>query len=539
MSGTPNRVYLVGAGPGDPGLMTLRGQECLSRADVVIYDYLAGRAVLDSAAPSAELIFVGKKGFSEHVTQPEINACLIEQARRGEGRCIVRLKGGDPFVFGRGGEEALALREAGIPFEVVPGVTAGVAAPAYAGIPVTHRTVASSVTLITGHETPDKDESSIDWEHLAAGTGTLCFYMGIRNLPLIAAKLTRYGRPGTTPVALVRWGTTARQETLVATLETVAQRAEEAHFQAPAIIVVGEVVALREQLAWFEQRPLFGRSVVVTRSREQASALSEGLRALGAEVREYPTIECRTRGVEEAHRRAFSDLAGRGPQTVGRAAGDPSADGAWHPSRWDWVVFTSANGVESFFSLLAAEGLDARALAASQVAVMGPGTAQALGRHGVSVDCMPERFVAESAARALIERGVGEGTRVLLPRAAVARDILPGMLRDVGAQVEVLPVYDTVVPDAPAQTEALVAALRAGEVDAITFSSSSTAKNLVEMLDRAVGEEGRRGLLADAKLVSIGPVTSDTLRGLGLQVSAEADPYTIPGLIAATSAALA
>lgn len=509
-------VYLVGAGPGDPGLLTLRAKECLQTADTVIYDYLASDAVMRFAPADAKRIFVGKKGFSHHVTQPEINECIIAEAQAEPNQKIVRLKGGDPFVFGRGGEEALALRAADIPFQVVPGITAGVAAPAYAGIPVTHRTVASSVTLITGHETPDKNALTIDWEHLAKGTDTLCFYMGIRDLPMITSRLIEGGRPATTPVALVRWGTTPKQEVLTATLDTVVKAAEEAQFKAPAIIVVGDVVALRDKLQWFEDRPLFGRSVVVTRSREQASALSAKLRALGAQAIEFPTIELAARPLDDTLRTAIENMA----QVRGG---------------YDWVVFTSANGVSCFFDLLAQAGRDARAFAGSHIAAIGPATAAALAQHGLTADLIPPRFVAESVAQSLCEAGVGQGSRVLLPRASAARDVLPALLEDAGAQVDVVPIYDTVIPNSLDQTRALAQQLRDGDIDAVTFTSSSTARNFATLLKGEMEADEFARLMAGVKCVSIGPITSETMRSAEIPVDAEADPYTIVGLTSALS----
>jgi uroporphyrinogen III methyltransferase/synthase len=503
-------VYLVGAGPGDPGLLTLRAKECLESADVVIYDYLASGAVMRFVPACAERVFVGKKGFSNHVTQDEINACIVHEAEKKPGRCIVRLKGGDPFVFGRGGEEALALREAGVAYQIVPGITAGIAAPAYAGIPVTHRTVASSVTLITGHETPDKNASTIDWPHLAQGSDTLCFYMGIRDLPMIVERLTANGRQASTPVALVRWGTTPRQDVLVATLDTVVRRVEEANFKAPAIIVVGDAVELRDQLAWFENRPLFGRTVVVTRSREQASELSARLRAMGAETFEFPTIELVPRRLSESLRTTIERI------------GD-----------YDWTVFTSVNGVNCFFSLLEESGSDARAFAGCSVAAIGPATAHALASHGIAADLVPPRFIAEAVAQSLCDRGVGRDSSILLLRAAAARDVLPRLLEEEGAHVDVVPVYDTVVPDSADQAALLVRRLQEGDIDAVTFTSSSTAKNFAALLDGQVTEGERTRLLAAVRCISIGPVTSGTMREMGLSVAAEATPYTIPGLAAA------
>ena len=507
-------VYLVGAGPGDAGLLTLRAKELLEQATCVVYDYLASDACMRFANPTAEQIFVGKKGFSAHVTQDEINECLVEAARRHEGGSVVRLKGGDPYVFGRGGEEALVLHEADIPFEVVPGVTAAVAACAYAGIPVTHRGIASSVALVTGHETPDKDAPVIDWDHLAQGVDTLCFYMGIRDLPQIVEKLRAGGRGADTPVALVRWGTTAQQETLVATLDTVVEAVEKANFQAPAIIVVGDVVGLRDSLSWFEKRPLFGKRVVVTRSREQASALSKRLLALGADVVEVPAIELVKRTLTEELASAFKSLGSN-----------------------DWVVFTSANGVTNAFDLLEEAGLDARALAGTKVASIGPATTAALRRKGIVADLVPERYVAESVAEALIGAGVGEGSKVSILRAAAARDALPGLLEEAGATVDVVAVYDTVAPENNEAADRAAKLLREGAVDAVTFTASSTVRNFCALLEERLQEdETASGLLEGAAAISIGTITSGTLADYGIPVAAEADPFTIPGLVDALCA---
>ena len=516
----PATVYLTGAGSGDPGLLTLRAKELLETADEVIYDYLASDAVVRFAAPSAKKIFVGKKGFSQHVTQDEINQCLIDEALAHPGARIVRLKGGDPFVFGRGGEEALALGERGIPFEVVPGVTAGVAACAYAGIPVTHRGLASAVTLITGHETPDKPESAINWESFATNAGTLCFYMGVRDLPHIVERLVHFGRPLSTPVALVRWGTTPEQETLTGTLADIVKKVEEAQFKAPAIIVVGDVVNLRDRLQWFENRPLFGKTIAVTRSREQASAVVQQLGDLGAKVVEFPTIQTIPRDNDEV-----------------RAAADSLAS-------YDWVVFTSANGVTSFFDALKAQGRDARAFGSARVCAIGPATAEALMQRGIVADALPERFVAESVAQTLIERGVGEGSSVLLLRAAVARDTLIDMLRAKGARVDVVAVYDTVMPQADEQAGQVLQLLRDGALDAVTFTSSSTVRNFCSLVRKALGaqaadgaqaaSEGLAALMADVACLSIGPVTTSTLAKEGLAATVEAQSYTVPGLVQAT-----
>ena len=506
---TSATVYLVGAGPGDPGLITVRARELLETADILVYDYLASEPVMAYANPGAERIFVGKKGFAKHLTQAEINNLLVKTAQEHPGKRIVRLKGGDPYVFGRGGEEALALKAAGIGFEVVPGVTAGIAAPAYAGIPVTHRTCSSSVTLVTGHEMAGKPESAIDWDALGKLNGTLCLYIGIHDLPHISEQLIFHGKPASTPVALVRWGTTPQQETLTGTLETIASLAEEANFQAPAMIVVGEVVSLRDKLDWFESCPLFGRTVVVTRSRAQASSTTSQLRALGAQVFEYPSIAIAPRVLDEGQLAIFHNL-----------------------SRYDWIVLTSANGVECFMADIEKAGLDSRALAGVKIASIGPATARALKAHGLTPDLIPPRFIAESIASSLIEQGVGAGSRILLARAAAARNALHHLLENAGASVDVMPLYDTVMPSLGEATEELVDKLRAGAIDAVTFTSSSTARNFVASLDQSVGAEERDNLLENVKLASIGPVTSETLRAAGLEIAAEADPYTIPGLIA-------
>ncbi|MBA4371029.1 MAG: uroporphyrinogen-III C-methyltransferase [Coriobacteriaceae bacterium] len=496
-------VYLIGAGPGDPGLMTVRGLECLSIADVVVYDYLANPRFLTSARQDAELVYVGKKGFSEHVTQDEINAVLVAKATEGGGKVVARLKGGDPFVFGRGGEEALALHEAGVPFEVVPGVTAGVAAPAYAGIPITHRGITADVAFVTGNEDPTKEMSDIAWEHLANAVGTICFYMGIKNLPGITARLIEFGRSPATPVALVRWGTTPRQQTLTGTLADIADKAAAADFQAPAIIVVGDVVHLRDKLSWFESKPLFGRTVIVTRSRAQASVLSSRLIDLGAEVLEMPAIEI-----------------------VDPDSWEPVDAAVAALETYDWVVFTSANGVERFFGRVEACERDARAFAGAKVAAIGPATAARCMDFGIRPDYVPDEYVAEGLLEGFEERGLGDGTRVLIPRALEAREVLPDTLRERGCTVDVVPTYRTVLG---AAEPSVIERIAEGSVDAVTFTSSSTVKNFMKMLEGTPAAERARELFA----ASIGPVTSDTARDLGLTVGVEAQEHTIPGLVQA------
>jgi uroporphyrinogen III methyltransferase/synthase len=482
-------VYLVGAGPGDPGLLTRRGAELLARADVVVYDRLAHPSLLDLAPAGAERVAAGKAPGRAELTQDEINRVLVEHGR--SGATVVRLKGGDPFVFGRGGEEAEALAAAGVPFEVVPGVTSAIAAPAYAGIPVTHRGLSTHFTVVTGHEDPTKDHADVDWDALARAGGTLVILMGAGRVGEIAKRLVAGGRDPATPVAAVRNGTRPDQQTVRATLATIA----DAGVQPPAAIVVGPVAA--QELAWFERRPLFGRSVVVTRAREQASDLRARLETLGADVLELPTIAI------EPIDFALPDLAA-----------------------YEWLVLTSVNGVVAFFDRgLAPAGLDARALSALRVAAIGPGTARALAEHGIRADLVPEQFVAESLVDAFPEPepepSAGAGPRVLLARAEQARDTLVEGLRARGYDVDVVAVYRTVTARPEGRA---VERVRRGDVDAITFTSSSTVTNLCDALGQVPDHQ--------PLVVSIGPVTSATARARGLRVDAEATEHTIDGLVA-------
>ncbi len=500
MSARPGVVYLVGAGPGDPGLMTARSLELIASADTIFHDRLIPPGALDGARPDTELVYVGKQPGVSSVPQEEIGERLIEAARA--GKSVVRLKGGDPFVFGRGGEEGEALREAGVEFEVVPGVTAGVAATAYAGIPVTHRDDASAVAFVTGHEDPEKGETAIDWEALAAFPGTLVFYMGVKRLAENAAALVEAGRDPDEPAAAVERGTMAGQRTVTATLGTIAATVEREGIGAPALIVVGPVVLRREALAWLERRPLHGRRVVVTRARAQASGLAATLRALGAEVVELPAIRIEPRLESEEVRGAV--------ERIGEYA---------------LICVTSPNGAHLLFEALADAGLDARALGETKqrqgatVAAIGPGTARALADHGIVADIVPERFVAEALIEALAAVEV-EGRHVLVARAAEARDVLPNALRERGAEVDVVALYETVREDpAPAAVEA------ARDADYVTFTSSSTVRNLVE----ALGDDFPR----EARIVSIGPITSETAHEAGLEVHAEAERHNVDGLVEA------
>lgn len=497
-------VYLVGAGPGDPGLMTARSLALIAGAETIFYDRLIPPGALDGAREDADLVYVGKQPGVPSVPQEEIGERMIEAARA--GRSVVRLKGGDPFVFGRGGEEGEALREAGIEFEVVPGVTAGVAATAYAGIPVTHRDDASAVAFVTGHEDPAKGESALDWAALAAFPGTLVFYMGVKRLAENAAALIDAGRDAAEPAAAIERGTWPGQRTVEATLGTIADAVEREKIGAPALIVVGPVAARRAELAWLERRPLHGRTVVVTRARAQASGLAATLRELGAEVVELPAIRIEPLLETAEVRRAVASIRD-----------------------YSLVCLTSPNGANLLFDALAAEddaedsngtaALDARALAGATVAAIGPGTARALAERGIVADVVPERFVAEALVEALAGVEV-EGKRVLIARAAEARDVLPDALRERGAEVDVVALYETVreQPDAAA-VEA------AGGADYVTFTSSSTVTNLTEVL----GERFPSG----ARIVSIGPVTSDTARTAGLRVDVEAERHDVDGLLAA------
>ncbi|MEO8457506.1 MAG: uroporphyrinogen-III C-methyltransferase [Chloroflexota bacterium] len=494
------KVYLVGAGPGDPGLITVAGLERISEADVIVYDRLVSPRLIEQARADAEMIYVGKGPETESASQEWINETLVAKAR--EGRNIVRLKGGDPFVFGRGGEEAEALRAAGIEFEVVPGITSAIAVPAYAGIPVTHRGVASSFAVITGHEDPTKPETAIDWAHLATATDTLIFLMGVRNLPEIVARLTENGRSAETPVAVIQWGTTTEQRTVTGTLADVAVRVEEAGLRAPAITVVGEVVRLREALSWFEDRPLFGKRVLITRTRRQASSLARLLAEAGAVPVELPSIEIEPIEDREAVEAAIETL---------------------RSSEYAWVAFTSANAVELFFEHLAERGLDSRAFASAKIAAIGPATARALGERGLRADVVPAEYVAEAVVEAM--RGlVASGDRVLLPRAESARAELVIGLEALGSTVDEVPIYRAAVPS-EASPEVL-AELREGRIDIVTFTSSSTVRNLVAML-------GDTSALERAMIACIGPITAQTARELGLRVDVMAAEYTVEGLVAA------
>lgn len=498
---TEGKVFLVGAGPGDTGLITVKGKQLVDSVDAVVYDALANSALLPPGARETgrpELYYVGKRGGSkESATQEEINALLIKLAR--EGKRVVRLKGGDPFVFGRGSEEAQALNDASVAFEVVPGVTAGIAAPAYAGIPITHRGLATSVTFVTGHEDPAKPGTQTNWPALAKVGGTIVLYMGVKTLASISDALIKGGMPGEIPAAAIQWGTQSRQRTVVATLDTIAAKAEEQNITAPVITVIGWSVVLRDELNWFEQRPLFGKRVVVTRATQQAPALSEKLRELGADVIEMPATQI-----------ARLDLAPL------RAAIDNIGD-------FDWLIFTSQNAVAIFWEQLLGRGRDARALAGLRIAAVGPATAGALLERGITVDVIPQRFVAEGLLEIMRARDDVARRKVLYVTAEGARDVLPTGLREIGADVTVIEVYRSIADGEGA--ERLARAIESGKVDLATFTSASAVRGYID----AVGEE----VALKVPAASIGPQTSDALREAGIEVKAEAEESTIDGLASA------
>ena len=489
------KCSLVGAGPGDLGLVTLRAKECIEQANVLIYDYLCNPEMLKWAPEGAERIYAGKKAGEHTLSQEEINVVLVERAKAGQR--VVRLKGGDPFVFGRGGEEAQALAAAGVPFEIVPGVTSAIAGPAYAGIPITHRGSNSHVTFFTGHEDPTKTESSIDFAALARLGGTQVMLMGVERIDAISKQMLAHGMRADLPVALIRWATTGRQQTLTGTLENIAQRVADAEFAPPAVAVFGDVVSLRKELNWFEHRPLAGQRIVVTRTRTQAGALTAQLSALGADVLELPTIRIEP----PSDLRAFAELV-------------QDAHG------YDWIVFTSPNGVNAFFELFYKLYDDAREIGGAKIAAIGPATAQRVKDFRLHVDLQPEEFIAEAVVREFKKQGGVENLRILLARAEKARDVLPKELSAMGAIVDEGFAYRT-VPETRDDNGARRRLLDEG-ANLITFTSSSTVENYM-----ALNLPWPSGM----RVASIGPVTSKTARDLGLTVDIEARRYDIPGLV--------
>ncbi|RRJ61566.1 uroporphyrinogen-III C-methyltransferase [Paenibacillus oralis] len=500
------RVYLVGAGPGDARLITLKGLDCIEKGDVIVYDRLANPSLLRKAKPGAEKIYVGKRTDRHTMKQEDISRLLVDLALA--GKTVVRLKGGDPTIFGRGGEEAELLRKHGIPYEIVPGITAAISVPAYAGIPVTHRDLASSVSIITGHESPDKLDLSINWEKVTNATGTLVFMMGVANIGYISKQLIAYGRPPETPVALVRWGTRAEQETLTGTLADIEHKVLDAGFKPPAVIVVGEVVNQREQLLWAESMPLFGKRILVTRSRTQASDLVRGIEELGGEPYEFPVIEI----------------------SMPRGAALERTDEALSRlETYDWAFFTSVNGVDYFFKHLERLGKDIRALHKARIAAVGPVTLAALRERGIAAEELPGRFQAEGLLEAYGPELV-PGQSVLLPRGDLARAWLPEALRDQGLAVTEAVMYETV--PAGEKDEELLKLLEKGRIHAVTFTSSSTVTHLLAALS-GMGVADPVAALRGAEIACIGPVTAHTAEEAGLRVSILAKEATIPSLIEA------
>jgi uroporphyrinogen III methyltransferase/synthase len=493
------RVYLIGAGPGDPELLTLKGLRCLQEAECVVYDFLVNADLLQHVLPGAECICVGKRGGSHTISQEQINALLIEKSRA--GKIVARLKGGDPFIFGRGGEEAEALAREGIAFEIVPGVTSGYAAPAYAGIPVTHRDFSPSVAFITGHEDPNKEESLVEWEKISTGIGTLVFFMGVANLSDIVRNLILHGRSPNTPIALIQWGTFHHQEVVSGTLTTIVEKVQASGLSAPAITIVGDVVSLREKLRWFDNHPLSGRRILITRARHQAAEFRRRLVAYGAEVIAFPTIEIRDPSSWESLDRAIHAI-----------------------ESYQWLVFTSANGVEKFFSRYRQLERDVRDLKGIQIAAIGSATERTLWERGLRVQILPDEFKAEGLLQSL--RGkVLKGSRILIPRARVARDILPIELKKQGAQVDVVEAYETAPPQEGCERFELLFEER--RLDMVVFTSSSTVTNLAEMVKPGI----LRDTLKKTAIAAIGPITKQAAEGQGLEVQVQPNQYTIPALV--------
>ena len=493
------RVYLTGAGPGAKDLISIRAIEKIKIADVIIYDYLANPKFLEFAKDNAEIIYVGKQGGCHTLSQDEINQLIIDKAK--EGKIVVRLKGGDPYIFGRGGEEAEELVNEGIPFEIIPGITAASAATAYAGIPLTHRDFTASVAFITGHERDDTEYSKIHWDKIATGIGTIVFYMGVKNLPYIVENLIKHGRNPETPVALIRWGTMPYQETVTGTLSNIIEIVKEKNLKPPAIIVVGEVVKLREKLRWFDIKPLFGKKIIVTRAREQASSLVERLEEYGAHVIEFPVIE-----IVEPEDYSELDNAIKNIKT------------------YNWIIFTSVNGVKFFLNRLKFHKKDVRILDGIKICAIGPKTAEMFENFGIYPDFIPKKYQAEYIIEGLQKIGI-KGKKFLLPRAKVAREILPEKIKEYGGIIDVITVYETKMPDT--RKDEVLNLLKENKIDYITFTSSSTVKNFIEMIDNKID------LLKNVKLVSIGPITSDTIKSYNIKPSIEAKKFTIEGIIEA------
>ncbi|SHJ84115.1 uroporphyrinogen-III C-methyltransferase [Paramaledivibacter caminithermalis] len=492
------KVYLVGAGPGDYKLITLKGLECIENADVVLYDRLINPKLLKYAKKDAEIIYVGKAPNAHSYSQEEISRLILEKAL--EGNIVTRLKGGDPFVFGRGGEEALLLTKNNVEFEIVPGITSAISVPAYAGIPVTHRNISSAFHIITGHEDPMKEESSLEFEALGKLKGTLIFLMGIKNIDSICKKLIKHGQSSKRPVAVIRKGTTMEQEMLVGTLQNISAKIKEKDFKNPAIIIVGEVVNLSEALSWVDKKKLFGKRVLVTRTRSQASKLSKKIESLGGEAIEFPTIEITPKEDYSKIDKAIGEI-----------------------EKYKWIIFTSINGVKFFFDRMKKLGFDIRLLKNAKLCAIGPATANKLNQLGLVVECIPDEYRAESIVEALKDK-IEAGDSVLLPRADIARRVLEEELLKLGAKVDNIHVYKTTIPEY--KKGELVKLLKDSKIDIITFTSSSTVKNFYKILG-----EDNINLLNDASIAAIGPITAKTARELNIKVDIEAKEYTIDGLV--------
>jgi len=488
-------VYIVGAGPGDPGLITVKGLEAVKKADVIIYDHLVSEELLRHAKATIRFIYAGKQGGDHTLSQDEINRRLVEEARK--GHIVTRLKGGDPFIFGRGGEEAEVLAREGITYTVIPGVSSAVSVPAYAGIPLTHRGMTSTLAFVTGHEDPTKDKSDIDWKALA-GIGTLVFLMGVKNLSRIVDQLTNNGKSPETPVALIRWGTTADQQTVTGTLQDIVRIAQEKNFSPPSIFVVGNVVALRPVLNWFESRPLFGKGVVITRPEAQAQSFAELLHEQGARAIHFPTI-----------------------RVVPPESWEPMDEAIDQLHEYQWLIFTSANGVRFFMQRLRERDRDIRDLKGINLCTIGPATARALEELGLRVDVVPESFISEGVVKAFAGRDI-KNSRILLPRAEEARDVIPEGLAGFGARVDVVTAYRTV--GSGRSSNELIGLIDDGKVDVVTFTSPSTVNHFMEIM-------GPKKLPHRIRIAAIGPVTATAVRKAGLNVDILQETYTIPGLV--------
>lgn len=491
---TSGIVYLIGAGPGDPGLLTLKGKRCIERADVLVYDHLVSDKLLEFAKDGAEKIYVGKIAGKHSMPQEKINSLLVSKAK--EGKVVARLKGGDPFIFGRGGEEAMELSNNDIPFEVVPGVSAATSVPAYAGIPLTHRDFNSSIALITGHEDISKGGSKVEWKGISKCIENLIFFMGVKNLPNIVKNLIEHGRSPDTPIAVIRWGTTPLQETVVGDLKNIVEKVKEREIKPPAIIVVGGVVALREKLNWFEKKLLFGKRILITRQKEQAEDFVRLIEDAGAIPVEFPVIE-----------------------TVPPYSWDALDNSIKGLDKYKWIIFTSANGVRFFMERLKFNGKDIRELKGIKICAIGPKTASSVESLGIKVDIMPEEYIAEGVINEMLKIGI-KGQKILLPRAALARDILPQKIEKMGAKIDVVDAYKTVKP--AARVKEIKELFKKGGVDVITFTSSSTVKNFMSYFDAH-----EKGMIKDAIIASIGPITAKTVEEFGFKSDIVADEYTI------------